>query len=261
MEEDIFYFQKLYQNNDNYNILDFKKIVEYKEDINNINLDLLKQKFIDDIDKNKNINNVSAFIDKYKIYYFDNSYEYISKFNFKKNNKLIIDYNFIKELYKIDINNIYITPKIYNNEIKILNENMFNELFKNIKLKHYKYIDLYNFYYNEFTYKNIVNLEFIFKKLKLLNLFHFYKLILKNKNFCDDDLVYYIIYNKYEIDFDKFCVKYDDIDVDKNIIKKNFYLYYIKTYNKFNIILSQNYFIKYSKILILIYLNIFMMMI
>ena len=118
--EDIFYFQKIYSLNNNYNILDFKKILEKKNII--LSLDKLKLYFIDEINNNINNDNyftdIYQFLNKYDIFYFENIYDYISKFKFNYIDNNLIDFNFIKFIYKINDND-EILKNIYDNSINI----------------------------------------------------------------------------------------------------------------------------------------------
>ena len=167
--EDIFYFQKIYLINNNFDILDYKKILEKR----NINIDLnkLKYYFLEEIKNNINnpnyINSINLFYEKYKINYIEDIYQYISKFEFIKLNHDLIDYDLIRKIYKIENKN-EILKKIYDKSIKIKNNEDFNKLINFLKLDSNKIIDIYDYYY-----KNSNVNDFIVNMIKLNNILNY----------------------------------------------------------------------------------------
>ena len=243
--EDIFYFQKIYLINNNFDILDYKKILEKR----NINIDLnkLKYYFLEEIKNNINnpnyINSINLFYEKYKINYIEDIYQYISKFEFIKLNHDLIDYDLIRKIYKIENKN-EILKKIYDKSIKIKNNEDFNKLINFLKLDSNKIIDIYDYYYKNSNVNDfIVNMIKLNNDIKLLKnniLYIFYKKIFRNKFLEDDDLLYFLIINDYELNINKFIDLYDDIDLNISNFKTkyHFYIYYLKNYNIVNKIYS-----------------------
>jgi hypothetical protein len=179
------------------------------------------------------------------------------KYDNIKNN---INFNFINKILNQNNKTKYELIKIiYDNNIEIINEQRFNSLFVNTEFIEYKKINVYEFYlHNVFKkeiskniFENIIHLKNIknevqeieksFQEIKKNILFVYYNYIFENKNLNKDDLVYYLLKNNFELDFNKFIELYDDINLD--YIKKykkleNFYISYIKNYKRINIILS-----------------------
>ena len=236
--EDIFYFQKIYLINNNFDILDYKKILE-KRDIN-IDLNELKYYFLEEIKNNINnpnyINNINLFYEKYKIYYIQDIYKYISNFEFIKLDYDSIDYDLIRRLYKIENKN-EILKKIYDKSIKIKNKDDFKKLINSIKLDSNQIIDIYNYYYKNNNLNDIViNMIKLNNNIKLLKnnvLYIFYKKIFINKFIEDDNLIYYLISNNYELNVDRFIKLYNDIDlnIEKFKTKDNYYIHYLRNFN------------------------------
>ena len=248
--EDIFYFQDIYKSSNNYDIILYKKLLQYNNNYHN--LKLLKDNFYLNFKNKMNNSNyildIKNYVNKYKLFYFDNIYEYLSNFNFEYINIDDIDYDFIKECYNINYENFYILILIYNKKIKILNDKQLKDLFKNIKLDKNNYKKLYLFFFNSMDdniQKNIIDLEDNFLKLKKETLFIFYKKLLKFKKYSDDDLLCYLIFNNFEFKFDKFIKLYDDFLINNiNSNKKNLIADYFKNYNKINYLISKKLFFK-----------------
>lgn len=241
--EDIFYFQKIYLETTNFNILDYKKIVERKNI--NCNLNELLKCFKNEIEKNIDnkyyIININNFIKIYKINYFDDIYDYLSVFDFKYIEEDLIDYKFIRNLYNINFENTFIIREIYNKKIIYKNIDDFSKLFKNLIFEKYNYLEIYIYFYksNLDFEKNINILTSKFKVIKNNILYNFYKLVFKNNFENNNDLIFYLLKNKFELNIDNFIKIYDDINIILNESKlKNINIFYIKNYHKFNNILS-----------------------
>ena len=251
--EDLFYFQEIYLHTNNYDIINFKKILEINDTYDNIYK--LKKQFVSSIKKNiKNVNytcNIKNFILDNNIFVFDNIFQYISNFNFDNNiNINDIDYEFINKIYNIKLNESQILKKIYDKKIIIKNENEFSNLFKIINLKNFKYFDLFSIYYkvDDNLIKNISKIEESFRLTKNTRIFKFYKKIFANKNYEDDDLIYFLLYEKYELNIDNFVKSYNDVKIKHKFNSlKNFYAFYFTNFEKFNIIVSEKLFQKLFK--------------
>ena len=247
--EDIFCFQKIYQYSDNFDIIDYKKILEYKNI--NLNLNDLKYNFYQTINNNDNDNyiiSIKNFLIKFNLFYFDNIYNFLSNFDFNLIEKDLVDYNFVKNIHEIDYD-ILILKYLYEKKIILKNNNDLKNLFKFIKLENNTYLSLYKLFYDKFNvdlYKNINKIEEIFKKiLESVIFINFYKVIFSYKKLNDYDLVYYLLKNNYEMNIDKFVDLYNDIKIDNQKFSfKGFYVYYIKNFSKFNVILSEKFFFK-----------------
>lgn len=251
--EDIFFFQKTYLLTNKYNILDYKRILELNNKYENI--EKLKKKFTKKIIENiKNENysiDLNNFILKYKIYYSKNIYEFINNIKINYIEESDIDLYFIKDIYNIDLEDNLILKNIYEDKILIKNENEFNDLFTNIKLKKYKYSEVYKYFYkniNDKILKNIQELELKFKNLKNNKIFLFYRIVLNHLNLEKDDLIYYLIINNFEFNLDNFVKLYKDVYIKHKFNNlNNFYLFYFNNFNKFNSIVSEKLFEKLFK--------------
>jgi len=246
--EDIFFFQKIYLHTNNFDILDFKKLCEYKK---SVSISELKTNFYQNILKNsKNRNytiSVKKFIENNNIYIFDDVYKYYSYFEDMDINIDLIDYDYIRKAYEIKLIDSVILKKIYENKIIITNENDFASLFKQINLNKFKYIDLFKFHFNidENFLKNIKKIEEKFSIIKKSRVFIFYKKIFESKNFGDDDLIFFLILNKFELNVDNFVRNYNDVKVKHKFNNlKSFYVFYFNNFSKFNSIVSEKLFLK-----------------
>ncbi len=267
--EDIFSFQKIYLLTNNYDIIDFKKIEEINKTYENLhNLKkIFYKKVINNIKDKDCILSIKEFILKYKIYIYNNIYTYISNFNNKYIDENIIEYNFIREIYNLKLSDTIILKKIYDKEIIIRNEQYLAYLFikHNIYLKKYKCIDIYKFYFKninvseEKIIKNIEEIGSRFNYIKTIKVFDFYKKTLLYKKYDDDDLIYYLLLNDYELNIDKIAKLYNIQNIKnkfKNMTK--LYSFYFTNFSKFNYIISENLFLKiYQKFDLLFFKSIY----
>ena len=267
--EDIFSYQKIYLLTNNYNIIDFKKISEVNKTYDNLH-ELKKvfyKKVISNIKDKNCILSIKEFILKYKIYMYDDIYDYISKFNSKYINEQIIEYNFIREIYNLNCIDTLILKNIYDNKIIIKNEKYLTYLFNtcHIYLDKIKYIDIYHFYHenninDRLLIKNIQEIESKFNYIKKTKVFGFYKKLLTYKKYNDDDLICYLLLNDYELCIDKFAKIYDDVQMKHKIYKNLniFYAFYFTNFGKFNFIVSEKLFLKlYQNFDIIFFKNIY----
>ena len=246
--EDIFFFQKIYLHTDNFDILDFKRLCGYDK---KLTISELKTSFYQNILKNSKNRNytigIKKFIENNKIYILDDVYNYYSYFEDIDINIDLIDYDYIRKVHEIKLIDSVILKKIYENKIIITNENDFSSLFKQVNLKQFKYIDLFKYHFNidENFLKNIKKIEEKFNIIKNSRVFIFYKKIFENKNFVDDDLIFFLIENKFELNVDTFVKNYSDVKIKHKFNNlKSFYVFYFNNFSKFNSIVSEKLFLK-----------------
>ena len=96
--DDVFFFQKIYSESDNFDILTFKKILEIKKK-QEFNIKTIQDEFRFIIkkysDKDDYSMNIKNYLNKSKLFYFQNIYNHLLQYNFNFCNDDFVNYEFI----------------------------------------------------------------------------------------------------------------------------------------------------------------------